>query len=322
MKAMASHTYGDPSRLRLVEIDRPSPGPGEVLVRVHAAGVDQGVWHLVAGLPYPIRPVSGLRRPKNPVPGLDLAGVVEAIGADVTAFAPGDEVFGTAAGTFAEYVITPAAKLARKPGRLSFAEAAAVPTSAYAALQAARDKAKVKDGDRVLVIGAGGGVGSYAVQVARSFGAEVTGVTRTAKLDLVRSLGATHVVDHTRTDVTTEGHRYDVVLDCGGHTPLLRLRRVLEPRGTVVIIGSEVGGRWLGGTDRALRAMLLSLFVRQRLGAFLSTERPADLEQLRAMLDDGRVTPALDRTFPLEQAADAIRYLREGQVRGKVALTL
>nr|WP_197683345.1 NAD(P)-dependent alcohol dehydrogenase [Jiangella alkaliphila] len=319
---MASHTYGDPSRLRLVEIDRPSQGPGEVLVRVHAAGVDQGVWHLVAGLPYPIRPVSGLRRPKNPVPGLDLAGVVEAIGADVTAFAPGDEVFGTAAGTFAEYVVTPAAKLARKPGRLSFAEAASVPTSAYAALQAARDKAKVKDGDRVLVIGAGGGVGSYAVQVARAFGAEVTGVTRTAKLDLVRSLGATHVVDHTRTDVTTEGRRYDVVLDCGGHTPLLRLRRVLEPRGTLVLVGSEVGGRWLGGTDRALRAMLLSPFVRQRLGTLLSTDRPADLEQLRAMLDDGRVTPALDRTFPLEQAAEAIRYLREGQVRGKVALTL
>nr|WP_203454295.1 NAD(P)-dependent alcohol dehydrogenase [Jiangella aurantiaca] len=245
MKAMASRAYGDPSQLRRIELDRPTPGPGDVLVRVHAAGVDQGVWHLVTGLPYPIRPVSGLRRPKNPVPGLDVAGVVEAVGADVTASRPGDEVFGTAAGSFAEYVVTPAAKLARKPARLSFAAAAAVPTSAFAALQGLRDKARVKDGDRVLVIGAGGGVGSYGVQLARAFGAEVTGVCSTAKVGLVRSLGATDVVDHIREDFAAGGRRYDVVLDCGGHASLARLRRVLEPRGTLVIIGSEYGGRWL-----------------------------------------------------------------------------
>lgn len=322
MKAMASRVYGDPSRLRLVDLERPAPGPGDVLVRVHAAGVDQGVWHLVTGLPYPIRPVSGLRRPRNPVPGLDVAGVVEAVGADVTALRPGDEVFGTAAGSFAEYVVTPAAKLARKPARLSFAAAAAVPTSAFAALQGLRDKARVKDGDRVLVIGAGGGVGSFGVQLARAFGAEVTGVCSTAKVDLVRSLGATHVVDHTRDDFAAAGRRYDVVLDCGGHASLARLRRVLDPRGALVLIGSETGGRWLGGTDRQLRAMLLSPFVRQRLGTLISTDRPDDLELLRAMIDDGRVTPALDRTFPLEQAAEAIRYLREGHARGKVALTL
>ena len=246
-------------------------GDDEVLVRVHAAGVDQGVWHVMAGLPYPIRLAGyGIRAPKNPVPGADLAGVVEAVGKDVTRFQPGDEVFGIGKGSFAEYARAREDKLAPKPANLSFEQAAAVAISGLTALQGLRDHGNVRPGQKVLIIGASGGVGTYAVQMAKAFGAEVTGVCSTAKVDLVRSIGADHVIDYTREDFAEGKQRYDVILDIGGNSSLSRLRRALTPKGTLVIVGGETGGRWLGGFDRQLRARLLSPFVGQTLTTFIS----------------------------------------------------
>jgi NADPH:quinone reductase-like Zn-dependent oxidoreductase len=310
--------------LRLGEIDRPTPGDGEVLVRVHAASVDRGTWHLMAGLAYPVRLVTGLRRPRFTNPGRTLAGTVEAVGAGVTEFRPGDEVFGIASGngTFAEYVVAPAGKLAPKPSNLSFDEAATAPVSGLTALQAVRDHGRVRAGDAVLVIGASGGVGSFAVQIAKALGAEVTGVGSTAKVDLIKALGADHVVDYTRDDVTDGTHRYDVVLDIGGNRPLTRLRRALSPRGRLVIVGGETGGRWLDGLDRQFRAMALSPFVRQRLGWFIASENAADLRALAELIESGAVTPAVDRRYGLEDTPLAIRQMLDGQIRGKVAIAV
>jgi NADPH:quinone reductase-like Zn-dependent oxidoreductase len=310
--------------LRLGEIDRPTPGVGEGLVRVHAASVDRGTWHLMAGLAYPVRLVTGLRRPRFTNPGRTLAGTVEAVGAGVTEFRPGDEVFGIASGngTFAEYVVAPAGKLAPKPSNLSFDEAATAPVSGLTALQAVRDHGRVRAGDAVLVIGASGGVGSFAVQIAKALGAEVTGVGSTAKVDLIKALGADHVVDYTRDDVTDGTHRYDVVLDIGGNRPLTRLRRALSPRGRLVIVGGETGGRWLDGLDRQFRAMALSPFVRQRLGWFIASENAADLRALAELIESGAVTPAVDRRYGLEDTPLAIRQMLDGQIRGKVAIAV
>jgi NADPH:quinone reductase-like Zn-dependent oxidoreductase len=310
--------------LRLGEIDRPTAGDGEVLVRVHAASVDRGTWHLMAGLAYPVRLVTGLRRPRFTNPGRTLAGTVEAVGAGVTEFRPGDEVFGIASGngTFAEYVVAPAGKLAPKPSNLSFDEAATAPVSGLTALQAVRDHGRVRAGDAVLVIGASGGVGSFAVQIAKALGAEVTGVGSTAKVDLIKALGADHVVDYTRDDVTDGTHRYDVVLDIGGNRPLTRLRRALSPRGRLVIVGGETGGRWLDGLDRQFRAMALSPFVRQRLGWFIASENAADLRALAELIESGAVTPAVDRRYGLEDTPLAIRQMLDGQIRGKVAIAV
>jgi NADPH:quinone reductase-like Zn-dependent oxidoreductase len=323
VKAIVQATYGSPDVLELREIDTPVVGDDEVLVRVQAAGVDQGVWHLMAGLPYLVRIAGvGLRAPKNPVPGFDVAGRVEAVGANVTRFQPGDEVFGTCRGSFAEYACARADRLAPKPANLSFEQAAAVPISGYAALQAVRDQGKVRPGQRVLIIGAGGGVGTFAVQVAKSFGAEVTGVCSTAKTDLVRSLGADHVIDYTRENFADGGARYDVILDIAGNRSLSHLRHVLAREGTLVIVGGEGGGKWVGGIDRQLRAFALSPFVRQKLGTWISKEREEDLETLRELLEAGSVTPVVDRTFPLSEAPEAIRYLRDGRARGKVVISV
>ncbi len=323
MKAMVRDAYCSPDLLEFSDLDQPAAGPDEVLVRVHAAGVDQGVWHLVAGLPYPVRAAGfGLRRPKERRVGQDFAGRVEAVGANVTKFRPGDEVFGTGEGSFAEYVTVRAERLAPKPANLTFEQAAAVPTSGIAALQAVRDKGKVRAGQQVLVIGAGGGVGTFAVQLAMSFGAEVTGVCSTAKLDLVRSIGADHVLDYTREDFSDRAQRYDVILDTAGNRPLRELRRALTPDGTLVIVGSEAAGKWLAGTDRQLRARVLAPFVGQRLSGLMSVERPADLAFLVELIEAGTITPVLDRTFALSAAPEAIRYLREGHARGKVVLTV
>jgi NADPH:quinone reductase-like Zn-dependent oxidoreductase len=271
MKAIVQDTYGPPDVLQLREIDMPTIGGDEVLVRIHAAGVDQGVWHLMAGLPYLIRIAGfGLRAPKNPVRGYDVAGRVEAVGENVTRFQPGDEVFGTCRGSFAEYASAQDDRLAPKPANLSFEQAAAVPISGYAALQAVRDQGKVRPGQRVLIIGAGGGVGTFAVQLAKAYGAEVTGVSSTSKTDLVRSIGADHVIDYTREDFADGRNRYDVILDIAGNRSLSHLRLALAPEGTLVIVGGEGGGRWLGGNDRQLRAQVLSPFVRQKLGTFFS----------------------------------------------------
>lgn len=323
MTAIARDTYCPPDRLRLRELPVPAIGPGEVLVRVEAAGVDQGVWHVVTGLPYLVRAAGfGLRRPKNPVPGLDAAGRVVAVGAEVTRFRPGDEVYGTCDGSYAEYARAHQDRLAPKPTRLSFAQAATVPVSGCAALRGLRDAGRLTAGQRVLVTGAGGGVGSFAVQLAKAYGAHVTGVCRTAKTELVRSLGADHVIDHTREDFTTGTGRWDLILDTAGNRPLTRLRRALTPKGTLVLVGGPGGGGAFQGMGRPIRAMLLSPFAGQRLTSLMSIEPAADLETLAGLIGSGALTPALDRTYPLAEASAAIAHLRTGRPAGKLALTV
>jgi NADPH:quinone reductase-like Zn-dependent oxidoreductase len=324
MTAVVQHRYGPSGSevLEIAEVPVPSPGPGEVLVEVRAAGVDRGVWHLMTGRPLVVRGGFGLRRPKQPTPGLDLAGVVVAVGPDVDDPAVGEEVFGVGTGAYADYAVAPAEKLATKPAELSFEEAAAVPISGMTALQAVHEQAEVRAGEHVLVLGASGGVGSYVVQVAHAAGAHVTGVASTGKLDLVRSLGADDVVDYTTTDVTAGDARFDVIIDIGGNTPLRRLRRILTPRGRLVIVGGENGGALLGGVDRQLRAVVLSPFVSQSLGFFVSKERREDIEALRDLIEEGAVTPAVDRTYPLEGAPAAVDDLAAGRIRGKAVVTV
>jgi NADPH:quinone reductase-like Zn-dependent oxidoreductase len=324
MRAIVQDEYGEAMDvLRLEEIDRPAIADDEVLLRVVAAGVDRGVWHIMTGLPYPIRLMGyGLRTPKDRARGREVAGIVEAVGKDVTTFAPGDEVFGIGEGTFAEYCRASADKLAPKPRNLTFEEAAAGTISALTALQAVRDAAKVRPGQKVLVIGASGGVGTYAVQIAKAFGAHVTGVCSTAKADLVRSLGADHVIDYTRDDVTEGPQRYDVILDIGGNRTLTRLRRVLTAHGTLVVIGGETGGKVLGGVDRLLRASLLSVFVGQKLTPLANSENAGDLLALTGLFESGTIAPVVDRTFPLSEAPAAIQYMTDGHTRGKIVVTI
>ena len=257
------------------------------------------------------------------MPGLDVAGTVEAVGPAVTRFSPGDEVFGISRGSFAEYAAVLEDKLAHKPANLTFEQAAAVPISAGTALQALTDAGSVEPGQRVLIIGASGGVGSYAVQLAKALGAaEVTGVCSTAKLDLVRSLGADKVIDYTRQDFADGTARYDLILDIGGNSSLSRLRSALTPTGTLVIVGGEEGGKWTGGFGRSLRAPLLSPFVRQRLTMLASKERASDQERLTPLIEAGTVTPSIDSTYPLDRVPEAMRHLETGRVRGKVVITI
>ena len=323
MKAIIQDTYGSPDVLELQEIDTPEIGDDEVLVRVHTAGVDRGVWHVMTGLPYPIRLAGyGFRAPKNPVIGSDVAGVVAAVGKEVTRFRPGDEVFGVGKGSYAEYVCARADKLAPKPTNLSFAQAAVVATSGVTALQALRDHGRVAPGQKTLIIGASGGVGTYAVQIAKAFGAHVTGVCSTTKVEMVRSIGADHVIDYTRDDFAEGTQRYDLILDIGGNSSLSRLRRALAPHGTLVMVGGEGGGRWLGGTDRQLRAMVLSRFVGQKLGTFIATVNHEDMIVLKELIESGKVTPVIDRTYSLSEVPDAIRYLHEGHALGKIVISV
>ena len=321
MLALVQDSYGEAADVLHVErVPVPAVGVDDVLVDVHAAGLDQGVWHLMAGLPYAVRLAGyGVRAPKSRVRGGDLAGRVAAVGANVTSFQVGDEVYGFGRETFAAYAVASAAKLARKPTNLTFEQAAAVPVSGLTALQAVR-RSGVTSGQRVLVLGASGGVGHFAVQVAKAAGAEVAGVASTAKLDLVRSLGADHVLDYTTDDLGSYAGTFDVIIDIAGNRPLRALRRLLTPRGTLVITGGEGGGRWLGGTDRQLRAMVLSAFVKQRLGTFIASENSADLEVLTDMIESGQVSPWLDRAFPLAAAPEAIIDLRAGRIRGKAVV--
>jgi NADPH:quinone reductase-like Zn-dependent oxidoreductase len=323
MKAIVQDSYGSTDVLQLRDIDTPEIADNEVLVRVHAAGVDRGVWHLMTGLAYPIRLAGyGLRAPKTPVPGMDLAGVVAAVGKDVTRFEPGDEVFGIGKGTYAQYARALESKLAPKPANLTFDQAAVVAISGLTALQGLRDSGSVRSGQHVLIIGASGGVGTFAVQLAKAFGAEVTAVCSTTKVDLVRSLGADHVIDYTQEDFATGQRRYDVILDIGGNASLSRLRRALTPKGTLVIAGGETGGRWVGGYDRQLRALLLSPFVGQKLRSLLSSENHQDLLVLTELIESGKVMPVIDRSYPLADAPQAIQYLTEGHARGKVLITV
>jgi NADPH:quinone reductase-like Zn-dependent oxidoreductase len=320
MRAVVGRSYGSPDLLTVETLDRPTVSDGDVLIRIRAAGLDQGVWHTVTGLPYGIRAAGfGLRAPKNPVPGIDIAGTVVAVGRDVRRFRVGDAVFGTGIGGYAEYAAAPEGRVVAKPANVSLEQAAATPSSATAALQALRDIGRVRAGQRVLVIGAGGGVGTFAVQLAAAMEAEVTGVCSTSKVDLVRSIGAHDVIDYTREDITDRPHRFDVVIDAGGDRSIARLRRALRPAGTLVIVGGEGGGRVLG-LSRQLQAIALSPFVRQRLGVVFSRPRTEDLELLAGMLADGRLVPVVDRTFTLHEVPAAIRHLRAGRARGKLVI--
>ena len=321
MRAAVRKNYGAVDVLHVAQISKPQIKDDEVLVQVHAAGLDRGAWHLMTGRPYAMRLAFGLLRPKNPVLGTDLAGTVVAVGSAVTRFRVGEDVFGFGQGSFAEYAAAKESKLASKPVHLSFEQAAAVPVSAVTALQGLRDGGHLQSGQKVLITGASGGVGSYAVQLAKTFGAEVTGVCSTDKLDLVRSLGADHVIDYSRDDFAAGGAQYDLILDLAGNPSLSRLRRTLTPRGTAVVAGGEHGGN-VTGMGRQLRALAVSPFVSQRLTMFAAKQRAADLEEITALIATGKVMPCLERTFPLEHAAEAMRYLEAGKVRGKIALTL
>jgi NADPH:quinone reductase-like Zn-dependent oxidoreductase len=322
MRAIVQDRYGSSDAWQLTDTERPKITAHEVLVQVHAAGLDRGTWHEMTGRPYLMRIMGfGLRSPKNRVSGRAVAGIVAAVGANVTRFRVGDEVFGVSRGSFAEYAAAREDKLAHKPSTLTFERAAAVPISATTALQGLR-LGRTTTGQQVLIIGASGGVGSYAVQLAKSYGAEVTGVCSAAKSDLVRSLGADHTIDYNIEDFTDGSRRYDVILDIAGNTSLRRLRRALNPRGSLVIVGGESKGNLTGGFGRSLRAPLLSLFVRQRLAMLVSKECHADLVPLSRLIDAGTLTPSIDATYPLDRAQDAMRHLEAGAVRGKIVITM
>ncbi len=324
MTAVVQQQYGPVAAdvLSLAEVPVPTPGKGQVLLRMRASAVDRGVWHLMAGTPKAVRLVFGLRRPKYPVPGLDVAGTVVALGPDVTELAVGDEVFGVGKGAYAQYAVAPAAKLARRPAAIPVEQAAAVAISGMTAIQAVRDHGAVQPGERVLVLGASGGVGTYLVQMARAAGAHVTGVCSAAKAEFVHSLGADEVLDHATDTWLTDGSRFDVILDGGGNHRLRDLRRALTEHGRLVIIGGEGGGSLFGGLDRQFRAVLWSPFVSQTLTFFTSKENRADVEAVGEMILSGQVTPALDRTFPLADAAAAVDHVGTGLVRGKVVITI
>jgi len=320
MRAIVQDVYGSADRMRLAETERPVPAAGEVVVQVRAAGVDRGTCHLMRGEPYLIRILGfGFRGPKNRIPGLDVAGTVVEAGAGVTRFQAGDDVFGIARGSFADYAAAREDKLVRKPAALSFERAAVVAVSGLAALQGLR-AGHIATGQKVLIIGASGGVGTYAVQLAKALGAKVTAVCSTGKADLVRSLGADEVIDYTRADFADGRQHYDLILDIGGNSRLSRLRRALTSTGTLVIAGGE-GAKWTG-VGRQLRALMLSPVVRQRLTMYISRHRQADLEELRQQIDAGRLTPMVDKTYPLPDVVQAIRRLEDGRAQGKIAITV
>ncbi len=322
MRAIVQYQYGLADALHLATVPVPDITDDQVLIRVRAAGLDRGAWHMATGLPYPVRVVSGWRTPKNPILGLDVAGTVAAVGAAVTRFAVGDEVFGYGKGSFAEFAVAAEKMLALKPAALSFEQAAAVPVSGTTALQALRDAGKLKAGQQVLITGASGGVGTYAVQIATAMGANVTGECSAAKADLVRGLGAETVIDYTREDFAAGGRRYDLIVDVAGNPSLKRLRRALAPGGTVVIVGGEDGDRWTGGLFRPIAGMLLSLFSRQRFVMFMARENATEFERLSEMIVAGEVSPSIDRTYPLEQMPEAITCLDAGEIRGKAVITV
>ncbi|HEY6608434.1 MAG TPA: NAD(P)-dependent alcohol dehydrogenase [Candidatus Limnocylindria bacterium] len=322
MQAVVQDRYGTPDVLRIATITRPAVADDEVLIRVHAAGIARGDWHLMTGRPYLVRAMGfGLRRPTEPVRGQDLSGTVESVGAAVTTLKRGDEVYGWGRAAFAEYAVARASDLLPRPSRLSFEQAASIGISGMTAIQAVRDVAKVGPGTSVLITGAGGGVGTYAVQIAVALGATVTGAASTPKLELVRSLGATDVIDTSREDFTRSGRQWDVIIDTAGRQPLRRIRKALAPDGTLALVGGEGGDRWLGGFDRHFRAMALSRFIRQDLKMVTAVERGEDLAALDALIDAGKVTPIVDSTYPLADAVAAMRHHESGRPAGKVVLS-
>jgi NADPH:quinone reductase-like Zn-dependent oxidoreductase len=321
MKAIVQTRYGSPDVLQLKDVDEPAVGDDQVLIRVQAAAVNIGDWHLLRGVPYVIRLVAGLRRPRREIPGLDIAGQVESVGQNVRQFRPGDEVFGWCKGAFAECACAAENDLLTKPANLTPEESAAVGDSAFTALAAVRDQGKVQPGDEVLINGASGGVGTFAVQIAKSFGANVTGVCSTRNLDTVRSLGADQVIDYTTEDFAQTGRRYDVMLDLVGTRPLSDCRRALTPRGTYVVVGVKDMGRWLG-LGRQIKALSLSPFVRQRMRVFVVRHNRDDLVVLKQLVEAGKVAPVIDRRFALSDVPDALQYQGEGHARGKIVIAV
>ena len=319
MKAIVQTRFGSPDVLRIEEVDKPVPRDDEVLVRVCAAAVNIGDWHLLRGIPYAMRLGLGLRKPRREIPGRDIAGRVEAVGMNVEHLQPGDEVFGWCSGAFAEYACTSGNTLLSKPANLTLEESAAVGDSAFTALAAVRDQGRVQKGQRILINGASGGVGTFAVQIAKSFGANVTAVCSTRNVDMVRSIGAGQVIDYTTEDFAQASEPYDVMLDLVGNSPLLACRRVLAPRGTYVIVGVRDLGRWLG-LNRQIKALMLSPFVRQRMRVFVVKHSREDLGVLKELVEAGKVTPVIDRRYALNEAAQALRHQGEGHARGKIVI--
>jgi NADPH:quinone reductase-like Zn-dependent oxidoreductase len=319
MQAITQNAYGSQDVLKLSDLDKPEIGDGEVLVRVRAASVHVGDWILMTGSPFVMRFATGLRTPKNPVPGTDVAGTVEAVGKDVTGLRPGDEVFGWCAGAFAEYARASEDHFIRKPANLSFEQAAAVGVSASTALQLLRDDGKVQPGQKVLINGASGGVGTFAVQIAKAFGAEVTGVCSTKNVDMVRGIGADHVIDYTRDDFTMGTERFDLILDNVGNHSMARTRRALTPNGTLI---SNGGGHADGKLGRTVRAMLVSMFVRQQAGPTVKTQNHDDLVELKSLVEAGKVMPVIDRSYPLTETPEAIGRVATGHARGTVVITV
>lgn len=321
MKALVQDEYGSAEVMELREIDKPELGDHDVLVRVRAAGVNPADWAVMRGLPYVARPAYGLREPKHAVRGSDVAGQVEAVGSGVTRFRAGDEVFGWCTGSFADYAAASEEALARKPANLSFEEAAAVPMAGLVALQALR-LGRVRAGQKVLINGASGGIGTFAVQIAKSLGADVTGVCSTRNLDMVRSIGADHVIDYTREDFTQTGQRYDFILDNVGNESLTRLRHALTSTGTLVPNGGSFDNRWFAGGGRVISSLVVSCFVSQSLRPFIVSPKLKDLVVLKELIEAGKITPVIDRAYPLSEAAQAIDHVGAGHARGKVAITV
>jgi NADPH:quinone reductase-like Zn-dependent oxidoreductase len=321
MKAIVYHNYGSPDVLHCEEIEKPTPGDDEVLIRIRAAAANPMDYHFMSGA-YVMRPMTGLRKPKPTCPGADLAGEVEAVGSSVTRFQRGDAVFGTSRGAFAEYVCAREDRLALKPTNLTFEQAAAIPVAGVTALQGLRDKGRVQPGQKVLINGAAGGVGTFAVQIAKWFGAHVTGVCSTRNVDLVRSIGADHVIDYTRDDFTRSAERYDLIFDCVGNRPLSACRRVMTPKGTFVAAGVRPGGRWIGPLPYLLKVLVSSWFVSQNVVFFVASIKTDDLIVLKELIEANKVTPVIDRRYTLSEAPEAIRYLKEGHARGKVVITV
>jgi NADPH:quinone reductase-like Zn-dependent oxidoreductase len=322
MKAIAYDRYGPPDVLELRDVDQPAAKDDEVLVRVHAASVNPADWHLITGTPYIARLAAGLRKPKVQIPGIDVAGRVEAVGGNVTQFRPGDEVFGAHSSTFAEHVGVPEDETALKPANLTFEQAAAVPVAGVTALQGLRDKGRLQPGQKVLIIGASGGVGTFAVQLAKSFGADVTGVCSTRNVDLVRSIGADQVIDYTQEDFIRSGQRYDVVFQVAGTRSPSDLRRALTSKGTLVLCSGEGGGRLLGPVGRIIGALVRSRFGSQKTVMWIAKVTRKDLVELKELIEAGKVTPVIDRRYTLAEVPEALRYQGEGHTQGKTVITM
>ena len=322
MKAIVYHNYGSPDVLQREEIEKPTAGDNEVLIKVRAASVNPYDWHFMRGTPYFLRIMAGLRKPKNKRLGVDVAGQVEAVGRNVTQFKPGDVLFGSCRGAFAEYACASESKLSMKPSNVTFEQAASVPIAALTALQGLCDKGQLQPGQKVLINGAAGGVGTFAVQIAKSFGAHVTGVCSTRNVDMVRSIGADQIIDYTQKDFTKSGQRYDLILDCVGNHSLSACRRVLNPKGVYAAVGGPSGPWMIGFLARLIAAPVLSLFVSQRMGTVGTKLNKEDLAILRDLIQAGKITPVIDRRYRLSEVPEAIRYLEEGHARGKVVIIL